>query len=114
MIEIYRGDILLADLEPTVGMEIKKTRPVVVISNDVANMRSQLICIIPITSQKPELIRIFEVQLDACKGLDKNSKAVVNQLRTIDKARLVKKLGSVSKATMKKINATIKMHLDLD
>lgn len=111
---ISRGDLFLANLDPTIGKEIQKTRPVVIVSNDVNNAHSDLVTIVPITSQKLSKIYPFEVLLpDSTKGLDKSSKAKANQIRTIDKQRLSKKLGSLDPQTLLLLGKAIKIHLDL-
>ena len=111
---IERGDILLVEFDPTRGSEIKKTRPAVVVTNNIANQFSPVIVVVPLTSQKLDKIRAFEVLLTKATGLTKNSKAVIAQLRTVDRSRLQKKIGSLSAADMKSIDNSLKLHLDLE
>jgi mRNA interferase MazF len=108
-----RGEIILVNLDPTVGSEIKKTRPSVVVSNDVANKYSSLITIVPLTSKKTEKIYPFEVLIKDVAGLSKESKAKVNQIRTIDKKRIVKKIGKISSLQEVEIDEALKIHLDI-
>jgi mRNA interferase MazF len=93
---IRRGSIYLAKLDPTEGSEINKTRPVLVISNDINNQYSKTITIIPITSNT-KVIRSFEVFIPSGKGnLPKDSKVKCDQIRTIDISRLLNKIGDLS------------------
>jgi mRNA interferase MazF len=108
---IKRGNIYLANLDPTIGSEINKIRPVVVISNDINNKYSNTISILPITSNTKSIYP-FEVFLEAGIGnLPKNSKAKADQIRTIDKLRLIKEVGSLSENHLKLIEEAVKIHL---
>ena len=114
MAEVKRGDIWLVNLDPTIGHEIKKSRPAVIIQNNLGNKFSPITIIAPITSQKTELIYPFEVFLESRNtGLDKDSKVLLNQVRAIDKQRLVEKLGKVDEDTLSRINEAIKISLGL-
>ena len=93
MIEVKRGEIWLVNLDPTIGHEIKKSRPAVIIQNDIGNKYSPITIIAPITSQKTEKVYPFEVYIAELLG--KNAKALLNQIRAIDKKRLIKNLGKV-------------------
>ncbi len=111
-----KGQIYFAALDPTIGSEIKKTRPVLIVSNDASNRYHSLITVIPLTSQV-ERVYPFEVLLKcADSGLSKDSKAQCNQIRTISKQRLIseKAVGHVSKELMVKIHHAIQLHLDMD
>ncbi|MFN3698349.1 MAG: type II toxin-antitoxin system PemK/MazF family toxin [Pseudobdellovibrio sp.] len=114
MVKVERGDIVLVELDPTKGSEIQKTRPTIVVSNNLVNEFTKLVTVVPITSQKTEQIRSFEVLLDESSGLLKKSKAVILQVRTVDKTRLQKKLGKVSKKTLREIDNSLKIHFALD
>ena len=114
MVKVERGDIVLVELDPTKGSEIQKTRPTVVVSNNLVNEFTKLVTVIPVTSQKVENVRSFEVLLDEASGLVKKSKAIILQVRTIDKTRLQKKLGKVSKKNLKEIENALKIHFALD
>lgn len=110
---IERGDILLIEFDPTRGSEIKKTRPGIVVTNNVANAYSRLLMVVPLTSQKLERVYPHEVLVEKSKGLPKASKAVVSQMRSIDKSRIKSKLGRISPQTMKTIDIALKLHLGL-
>ena len=87
---IKRFDVFLVNLDPTIGSEIKKTRPCLVISPDEMNRNIRTVIIAPMTSaQKEYPTRIF------CTFQKKKGQIVLDQLRTIDKARLIKKLGTI-------------------
>lgn len=106
-----RGQIWLVSLDPAIGHEIKKTRPALVISNDVNNKLADTITVIPITS-KTEKIYPFEVLLSKEEAnLFKDSKVKCNQIRTIDKRRLIKFLSSASEKKLKEIEKAILIHL---
>lgn len=114
MAEIKRGDIWLVNLDPTIGHEIKKSRPAVIIQNDLGNRYSPITIIAPITSKNIEKIYPIEVLLTKRNsGLGKDSKVLLNQIRAIDKLRLIKKLGRADSETMSKIDNSIKISLGL-
>jgi mRNA interferase MazF len=109
-----RGDIYFAQLDPTIGSEIQKTRPVIIVSNDVANRSSNLLTVIPLTSSVQKIYP-FEVGLLASEtGLTKTSKALAQQIRTLDKRRLAGRCqGNVQPAKMKLVDDAIRLHLSL-
>ena len=109
-----RGDIVFADLSPTVGSEINKRRPVVIISNEANNRAANTLTVLPITSNTSRVYP-FEVFLPtADTGLPKDSKAQAQQIRTISKQRIrgpVK--GHIGGGIMEKLEAAIRLHLGL-
>ena len=110
---IKRGSIWLANLDPTVGSEIRKTRPVVVVSNDVNNVNNNVVTVVPITSNTAHIFS-FEVLLSKGVGsLPKDSKAKADQIRTLDKTRLVKSIGMLPDTYTTLIDDAIKLHLGL-
>jgi mRNA interferase MazF len=111
---IKRGEIYLAAQDPTLGREISKTRPVVIISNDKNNAFSGTVTILPISSQNLEKVYPFEVLLTKGTGnLPKDSKVKADQIRTTDRARIVKHIGALSSTQMKDIENAVRLHLDL-
>jgi len=111
---IKRGEIYLANLDPVVGRGISKTRPVVVVSNDKNNEFSGTVTIAPITSKHVNKIYPFEVLLPEGRGnLPKNSKVKTDQIRTLDKIRLVKQIGKLGQREIGEIDKAIKVHLGL-
>ncbi len=114
MASIRRGEIFLVNFDPTVGAEAKKTRPAVVVSNDINNAHSPIVSISPITSNVTKVYS-FEVEtLPGVGGLKTRSKVMVNQTRAVDKIRLIKKLGHLSAEIMEDINRALKLHYDLE
>ena len=114
MAEVKRGDIWLVNLDPTVGHEIRKSRPAVIIQNDLGNKYSPITIVAPITSQNIERTYPIEVVLDKkSSGLEKISKVLLNQIRAIDKRRLIKKLGKIDYETMMNVDYSIKISLGL-
>ena len=111
---IKRGQIHLAVLDPVVGKEISKTRPVLIVSNDKNNEFSGTATILPITSKNLQKIYPFEVLLSKGTGkLPKTSKVKADQIRTLDKGRIVKFIGAISKQKMDEIEKAIRVHLAL-
>ena len=90
-----RGEIWLVNLDPTVGSEIKKSRPCVVVSPSELNDHLRTVIVAPMTSKGFGAPFRVPVTYAGTKGL-----MVLDQLRTVDKVRLVKKLGTVSAKTL--------------
>lgn len=113
--EVRRGDVFLVNLEPVVGSEQGKTRPCLVIQNDEGNKFSPTIIIAPTTTKffTKEFPTNVEITSEE-SGLDFNSTVLLNQLRTIDKLRLIKKLCHLNPAIMYKVDLAIKASLDLN
>jgi mRNA interferase MazF len=96
-------DIVLVNLDPTIGSEIKKTRPCVIISPNEMNEYLRTVTIAPLTTKSrnyPTRIKIMHNK--------KSGWLVLDQIRTIDKARIVKKLGSLSSKEIKESKAIIR------
>lgn len=114
MKEVKRGEIWIVNLDPTIGSEIKKSRPAVIIQNDIGNKYSPLTIIAPITSQNTDKIYPIEVLLNQKNsGIETESKVLLNQIRAIDKERLIKKVAIVNEETISKIDQSIKISLGL-
>jgi mRNA interferase MazF len=90
-----RGEVFLIDLDPTRGTEIQKTRPCVVVSPDDLNAHLRTVIIAPMTTVAHRYP--FRVP---CRFSGKNGHVVIDQLRTVDRERLVRHLGRLSAATM--------------
>ncbi|MDA3788002.1 MAG: type II toxin-antitoxin system PemK/MazF family toxin [Desulfobacula sp.] len=113
--DIKRGEIFLAALDPVIGHEISKTRPVIVVSNDVGNQHSGTVTIIPVISMNLTKIYPFEIYLPKeGSKLKKDSKGKADQIRTLDKARLIKQIGLLNSELVNDMDRAIKIHLDLD
>ena len=108
-----RGEIYLVCLDPTIGSEINKTRPAVIISNNINNQFAETVTVIPITSSTGKIYP-FEAFLSAREsGLSKRSKVKCNQIRTIDKKCLIKSCSNVSADKMLEIESALRIHLDM-
>lgn len=112
---ILRGDIWFAALVPAVGSEIRKRRPVVIVSNDAGNRAAGTVTVVPVTSNVDRVFP-FEVLLKArATGLSKDCKASAQQVRTISKQRLAaSRAGVVPAAAMIELDAALRLHLALD
>lgn len=97
VVDVKRFEIYLVALNPTVGSEIQKTRPCIVISPNEMNVLKTVI-VAPMTSKGFDFI--FRPKV---KFKNKNGLVLLDQIRTVDKARLVKKLGNVDKQTSQDI-----------
>ena len=109
-----RGDIVLANLEPVIGSEQGRIRPVLIIQNDISNEYSPITIIAPITSRsytKEFSTNVFLIKEDS--KLDMDSTILLNQIRTIDKSRMIKKLSHLDELIMKKVDLAIKVSLGL-
>jgi mRNA interferase MazF len=114
MASIKRQDVFLVNFDPTVGAEAKKTRPALVVSNNINNTHSPIVSISPITSNVTRIYS-FEVEVSAgIGGLRTHSKVMVNQTRAVDKVRLIKRLGYLPDEIMEAINYALKLHYDLE
>lgn len=88
---VQRFDVFLINLDPTVGSEIKKTRPCVIISPDEMNCNIATVIVAPMTTRgQPYPTRV------ACNFQGKDGQIVLDQIRTVDKTRLVKHLGQIN------------------
>jgi mRNA interferase MazF len=95
--EINRFAVFLVNLDPTVGHEIKKTRPCLIISPNEMNRHISTVIVAPMTSKG----RNYPTRI-SCSFQGKSGQIVLDQIRTVDKRRLVKKLGAISKNTQTK------------
>lgn len=109
-----RGEIYFADLSPTIGTEINKRRPVLVVSNEANNRASNTVTVLPITSNVNRIYP-FEIALSPKdSGLPKPSKAQAQQIRTISKERIRgAALGRLNATAMSKAADAMRLHLDL-
>lgn len=111
---IERGEIYLVGLDPAVGSEINKTRPALIISNNINNRVSNTVTVIPITSNVEKIFPFEVFFYSEISGLSKDSKAKCNQIRTLDKKRLVKCLGKIPSEIMEKVENALRIHLGMD
>ena len=95
---VKRFDVYLVNLDPTIGSEIKKTRPCLVISPDEMNRYINTVIVAPMTTKG----RSYPTRV-ACKFQSKQGQIVLDQIRTVDKARLVKRVGKIDTQTQSKV-----------
>lgn len=109
-----RGEIYLVNFDPTVGSEVKKTRPALVLQNNVANRYSPVVIVAALSSHVAQKIYPTEVLIEHPEGgINNRSAILLNQIRTIDKQRLVKKLGMLNSNTMDCVNRALQISLGL-
>lgn len=106
---MIRGDIYYADLGDGIGHEQKGTRPVLVISNNIGNSCSNTVIIAAITSKKEDFHQPTHVLLSRYDGLKRGSICMLEQLRTIDKDRIIEYICTLSPIKMKQIDNALKI-----
>ena len=109
---IRRGDIFYADLSPVVGCEQGGIRPVLVIQNDIGNRYSPTVIVAAITSKSKKELPTH-VNLGCMETLQKNSVVLLEQIRTIDRIRLLEYIGSVSRLRMLLIDEALSLSVGL-
>ncbi|MGI6611217.1 MAG: type II toxin-antitoxin system PemK/MazF family toxin [Limnochordia bacterium] len=112
--EVRRGDIVYANLNPVIGSEQGGTRPVLVLQNDIGNRHSPTTIVAAITSRikKAKLPTHVEICADDY-GLERDSVILLEQLRTIDKRRLKEKLAHLDEESMNRVNEGLMISLGL-
>jgi len=111
---IKRGEIYIVNFDPVIGSEISKSRPALVLQNDVANHYSPVTIVAAISSHYGDHVYPTEVLINLPEGgLSEASVALLNQIRTIDKRRIVKKLGRLNPETMEKVDRAISISLGI-
>ena len=109
-----RGDIHLVNFDPTLGAEIQKTRPALTLQNDIANRHSPITIVAAISSKFEEPLYPTEVLISAPEdGLSVDSVALLNQIRSIDKSRLVRRLGAIRPSTIEHVERSLQISLGL-
>jgi len=109
-----RGEVWLINFDPTVGAEIKKTRPALILQNDISNRFSAIIIAAAITSQVSESLYPTEVIIRAPEGGLKNDSVVLlNQIRSVDKLRLIKRVGILTPDIMRRVDFALQISLGL-
>jgi mRNA interferase MazF len=109
-----RGEVYLVNFDPTVGAEIEKTRPALVLQNDIANRYSPITIVAAVTSHFEEPLYPTEVLVAVGEGgMNVASVVLLNQIRSIDKRRLIKRLGALRPLTMEEIDRALSISLGL-
>jgi mRNA interferase MazF len=104
-----RGEVWWVEFDPSVGSEIRKKRPAVIVSNDAANRNLARVVVVPLTSNTG---RLYPSEAVVTAG-GQSSKAMADQIMAADKSRLSSQLGELSKADMLAVEDAIKVHLAL-
>lgn len=113
-----RGEIRFADLEPVQGSEANQRRPVVIVSNDGANLRAAalgrgVVTVVPVTSNVAHILP-FQVMLETgATGLQRTSKALAEQVRSIDVRRLGPRIGQLPPVLIDELDEALRLHLGL-
>ena len=109
-----RGEVVVVDFDPTIGAEIRKRRPALVIQNDIDNRHSPITIVAAITSQLASMPYPTEVVLDPPEGgLARPSAVLLNQIRSVDRKRLVGRLGRLKADTMARVDRALQLSLGL-
>ena len=109
---LEKGDIFLANLEPIKGREQGGIRPALIIQNNISNKVSPVTIIAAVTSEifeKDFPTNVFITKKDS--GLDRDSTILLNQIRTIDKSRLIKKIGELDNFLINQVDMALKVSL---
>lgn len=110
-----RGDIYLVEFDPARGHEVKKTRPALVIQNDIGNRYSPVTIVAAITSKLSPVTYPVDVTLSPTKanGLSVESAVQLGQIRSVDRERIVKRLGTLEPLLMRQVDEAIRISLGL-
>ena len=107
-----RGEIWQISLDPSIGHELKKTRPAIVVSSDLYNTHNWVVVVIPLTSNaRPEYDQVLIEPTEG--GLSSKSVTLPDQIRSVDRKRLVRRMGKLKPETMLKISRSMAVVLDL-
>jgi mRNA interferase MazF len=113
VVAVRRGDVVLVNLDPTIGVEIKKTRPAIVLSNDAINQYSQLAIIVALTKNTARLSPSHTLIPKGTARLNYASKAVTEQIKAVDRQRIVKRFGTVPATLLAQVERALKNTLAL-
>lgn len=108
-----RGEIWIVDLIPGKGWEVAKKRPAIIISANEINKISPLAIIVPISSNVPSVIGPERVLIEKGSLLEKDSIALPNQIRAVDKSRISKRIGALSPNKLEEVEDALKLVLGI-
>lgn len=112
--EPFRGEIYWVDFDPGLGSEIKKIRPALILQNDIDNKYSPVTIVAAISSSIDGKVYLNEVFIKKFQGgLKEDSLVLLNQIKTIDKQRLIKKVGVIDKVLMADVDRALEISLGL-
>lgn len=107
-----RGEVYIADSDPAFGKEIHKKRPILIISNNLINQNLFNVIAVPFSSIVPQIMGPDMIKV-SLKGLNEESVILTDQIKSIDKVRLLKKVRKISKQKMQEVEKAIKLVLAL-
>ena len=103
-----RGEVYLVAFDPTLGAEIRKTRPALILQNDIANRASPITIVAALTTKFDQELYPTEVLIRAPEGgLDADSVVLLNQIRSVDRRRLAQRLGRLTPQTMRLVDRAL-------
>jgi mRNA interferase MazF len=109
-----RGEVYFVAFDSTLGAEIRKTRPALILQNDIANRSSPITIVAAITSKFDEELYPTEVLVRAPEGgLDADSVVLLNQIRSVDRRRLMRRTGRLVSETMRLVDRALMLSLGL-
>ena len=108
-VQMKRGEVWWVKFDPSIGSEIRKTRPAIIISNDAANRNLSRVMVMPLSSNTA---RLYPGEVLVSVG-GRQSKAMADQIMAADKARLKTQLGTVSRSEMADVETAIKLHFGM-
>ena len=109
-----RGEVYFVAFDPTLGAEIRKTRPALILQNDIANRSSPITIVAAITSKFDDELYPTEVLVRAPEGgLDADSVVLLNQIRSVDRRRLMRRIGRLVPETMRLVDRALMLSLGL-
>lgn len=112
--ELRRGAVVSVRFDPAEGREIRKTRPAVVVSNNAACRHDAVVQVVPVTRLPQRALRPYESEVtSSSSGLQRASRLVCNQVRTISKERIGKTLGSISDNESLALDEALRIQLGL-
>lgn len=113
-LRLHRGDVVRVDLDPIVGSEQSGERPAVIISPDAVNEHSPVVIVAAITSKKTQRVYALEAAIEPPEGgLKVRSKAMLLQIRSVDKRRISFVYGQLSRPTMAQVDSALKLAVGL-